>query len=222
LIRSSTIRHLTIAILSILAAALVLPLAAPGRAPAREPRHRCAAATHAERSPRACAHDGRKHGERAHPQARRHHAKHAVARRRPKKRAKTKEIAHRPPAVSQSQPSCEDGSAPVSPRSGSDVCRDGSEPTCEGGAEPVLAGGGSVLICPIAPSSSPDPTPAICEDESAPMRLGDGSFSCEDESEPECEDGSAPLPSGDGSALICNLVPETGPFPTLGNFDSTG
>jgi hypothetical protein len=49
-------------------------------------------------------------------------------------------------------------------------------------------------------------TPATCEDSSAPVRAGDGSFSCDDESEPGCESGSAPTLSSDRSTLICNVA----------------
>ena len=53
-------------------------------------------------------------------------------------------------------------------------------------------------------------TPATCEDGGAPFREEDGSFACEDESEPGCEDGSAPVPSSDGSTLLCS-VDSSGP-----------
>jgi hypothetical protein len=59
---------------------------------------------------------------------------------------------------------------------------------------------------PAAKAKSPagaSPTPATCEDGSLPIREADGSFSCEDESEPSCQDGSIPVPSSDGSALLC-------------------
>ena len=41
--------------------------------------------------------------------------------------------------------------------------------------------------------------PATCEDGSAPVRAGDGSFSCDDESDPDCSNGSIPALSSDGS-----------------------
>ncbi len=46
-------------------------------------------------------------------------------------------------------------------------------------------------------------TPALCEDGSAPPLAGNGSFSCDDESEPACENGSRPVTSSDGSHLVC-------------------
>jgi hypothetical protein len=46
---------------------------------------------------------------------------------------------------------------------------------------------------------------AACEDASAPVRAGDGSFSCRDGSEPTCEDGSSPTLSSDGSTLVCEF-----------------
>jgi hypothetical protein len=48
-------------------------------------------------------------------------------------------------------------------------------------------------------------TPATCEDGSAPVHEEDGSFGCEDESEPGCENGSAPVLSSDGSTLLCSV-----------------
>lgn len=51
--------------------------------------------------------------------------------------------------------------------------------------------------------ATPTTTPAACEDGSAPISAGDGSFSCGDGSEPECEDGSAPTRSADGNSLVC-------------------
>jgi hypothetical protein len=219
---SSAVRRLTILIPASLGALLVLLLAAPGRVGARTPGHRCASVAHAVRAQRACAHArGRRgHAEHQHPAARRRHARHAATRKRAGKRAKSRPIAQTPPAATRPQPSCEDGSKPVSLRDGSFACTDGSEPTCENGAEP--AGGSSALSCPAAPGAGAGPQPAVCEDDSAPLRADDRSFSCGDESEPECEDSSAPVLSGDGSTLLCDPAAETGPFPTPGSFDSTG
>lgn len=53
-------------------------------------------------------------------------------------------------------------------------------------------------------------TPATCEDESQPTRSADGSYSCEDGSEPACEDGSAPVRLTAGGAPMCRLEPEAG------------
>jgi hypothetical protein len=60
---------------------------------------------------------------------------------------------------------------------------------------------------PPAPASQ---TPAICEDGSAPLRAGDGSFSCDDESDPVCENGATPAPSSDGSSLVCAAAGPSG------------
>jgi len=46
-------------------------------------------------------------------------------------------------------------------------------------------------------------TPALCEDGSAPVSEGGGSFSCADESEPACSNGSAPVLSSNGQKLLC-------------------
>jgi hypothetical protein len=50
--------------------------------------------------------------------------------------------------------------------------------------------------------------PAYCEDGSAPLRAGDGSFSCDDGSEPECEDGATPTASRNGKSLVCLVTTE--------------
>jgi hypothetical protein len=54
-----------------------------------------------------------------------------------------------------------------------------------------------------ATPASPSHVPAVCEDASAPVRGADGSFSCEDGSEPACRDGSDPAPSSKGAAPLC-------------------
>ncbi len=50
---------------------------------------------------------------------------------------------------------------------------------------------------------SHQPATARCEDGSAPALADEGSFSCEDGSEPECEDGATPTPASDGRSLVC-------------------
>jgi hypothetical protein len=50
---------------------------------------------------------------------------------------------------------------------------------------------------------------AQCEDGSAPVRAGDGSFSCDDGSEPECESGATPTPSRNGKSLLCPTPAES-------------
>ena len=50
--------------------------------------------------------------------------------------------------------------------------------------------------------------PAHCEDASLPVRASDGSFSCDDGSEPECEDGATPTPSRNGKSLVCAVLSE--------------
>jgi hypothetical protein len=63
-----------------------------------------------------------------------------------------------------------------------------------------------------APSETlPALAAASCEDGSAPVREGNGSFSCADGSEPECEDGSTPTRSGNGKSLLCPVIGEAGP-----------
>jgi hypothetical protein len=48
------------------------------------------------------------------------------------------------------------------------------------------------------------PVAARCENGSVPTSVGEGSFSCEDGSEPECENGATPTPSSDGTTLLCS------------------
>lgn len=50
--------------------------------------------------------------------------------------------------------------------------------------------------------------PALCEDASTPVRTADGSFSCDDGSEPACEDGATPTRSANGRSLVCALADE--------------
>jgi hypothetical protein len=50
--------------------------------------------------------------------------------------------------------------------------------------------------------------PAHCEDGSLPVRASDGSFACDDGSEPECEDGATPTPSRNGKSLVCAVLSE--------------
>lgn len=57
--------------------------------------------------------------------------------------------------------------------------------------------------------SGQTPTAARCEDGSAPTRTGEGSFSCEDGSEPECEDGATPTPAPGGQGLLCPVSSES-------------
>jgi hypothetical protein len=54
-----------------------------------------------------------------------------------------------------------------------------------------------------AASRAHAPAPALCEDGSAPVNEGGGSFSCADESEPACSNGSAPVLSSNGQKLLC-------------------
>ncbi len=49
---------------------------------------------------------------------------------------------------------------------------------------------------------------AQCEDGSAPVRAADGSFSCDDGSEPGCEGGATPASSRNGKSLLCPVAAE--------------
>jgi hypothetical protein len=69
------------------------------------------------------------------------------------------------------------------------------------------------------PSAIPAQPPATCEDAAMPIHGSDGSYSCEDGSEPECEDGSSPTLSS-ASTLVCVGPPAT--EPPAEEFDSDG
>lgn len=56
------------------------------------------------------------------------------------------------------------------------------------------------------------PTPALCEDASAPVRAG-GEFACQDGSEPGCEDGSEPTASSAGGVPLCPAAQGPPPGP---------
>jgi hypothetical protein len=103
-----------------------------------------------------------------------------------------------------SEPSCEDGTAPVRARDGSLSCDDGSEPICEDGLPPALSGSPSTPVCEGGQDGSGGEEPA-CEDGSVPLPDGEGSYICEDGSEPICADG-VPVVGADGS-LACGPGP---------------
>jgi hypothetical protein len=57
--------------------------------------------------------------------------------------------------------------------------------------------------------AAPKPTPALCDDGSAPARAaGGGEYACEDGSAPFCEDGSEPIEPSSGSAPVCRVSKE--------------
>jgi hypothetical protein len=63
-------------------------------------------------------------------------------------------------------------------------------------------------------AAAPRLAPASCEDETTPVRQSNGSFACDDGSEPACEDESSPIRSG--HALACVIPPGTSPSPSPG------
>jgi hypothetical protein len=58
-----------------------------------------------------------------------------------------------------------------------------------------------------APKQAPT-SPASCEDGSTPVRARNGSFACDDGSEPECEDGATPTLSSNRKSLVCAATDE--------------
>jgi hypothetical protein len=207
-----------------LAAVLALPLAmltivallalspqAMAHAPKAHAHKACSAAAraHSKRIARVCAesrHASRSHKGKAHLKGngKAHHAKHA-AKAKPGVRKAAKGKLKTPAGVVKSPATCEDGSVPVLESDGYFSCGDESEPGCENGAIPMLSANGARLICGIAPKEVSAPAEAACEDGSTPGQAGDGTFSCDDESEPTCENGSEPTLSSDGTTLLCNV-----------------
>lgn len=181
-----------------LAIALVL-LAVPGRTLAAGSQHACKASkTRSGTAVRVCAGATRRHGSHRRSKTKKHHAKHAAAKH--KATSRVRHTASTPSnAATVANPVCEDATDPVAAGHGSFACDDGSEPACENGSEPTLSN--NRLICPV--ESEADSSSAVCEDESAPVRAGDGSYSCDDGSEPLCQDGAMPTFSNNGSTLIC-------------------
>jgi hypothetical protein len=74
------------------------------------------------------------------------------------------------------------------------------------------------LVSGKAPSGAPL-VPATCEDGSAPQRVGDEIFECEDGSEPRCESGSSLTLSSDGATLLCAPGAQTVPSSGEGTCD---
>lgn len=167
-------------------------------------------ATHLKHGTHACvqakgaakpAHKGKAHARaHAHLNVKGHHSRHGA------KKGKEKAARKKPPAHSQGPAECEDGSTPVNEGGGSFSCADESEPECLNGSVPVLSSNHSALVCEVK-AGAPSQSAAVCEDGSAPIRAGDGSFSCVDESQPVCEDGSVPTPSSSGTTLVCGAEP---------------
>jgi hypothetical protein len=146
-----------------------------------------------------CAGATRRHRSHGRSKAKKHHAEHAASRH--KATSRVRHTASTPPSnvASVADPVCEDATDPVAAGQGSFTCDDGSEPACEDGSEPTLSN--NRLICPVEPEA--DSNSALCEDETAPLRAGNGSYSCDDGSEPLCQDGAIPTVSRSGSTLIC-------------------
>jgi hypothetical protein len=204
-------RRLAILLSAALAvAALALLLARPSATLGQGARAGCSTSTsHPTHGMRACATRG--HKTHARRKTKKRHIKHAVAKKNAKNRS-----AGRSAAPAQPPATCEDAAMPIRGSDGSYSCEDGSEPECASGAEPTPSSGFK-LLCPV--ESDPVTTPATCEDESTPLQDGDGSYSCEDGSEPECEDGSSPTLSS-VSTLVCVAPPTT--EPPAEEFDSEG
>jgi hypothetical protein len=162
-------------------------------------------AAHLKRGAGACARakrasrPARKSEAHSRSKAKGHHSKRSKKRKHKTKAARGKATSR---AHALAPALCEDGSAPVKEGRGSFSCDDESEPACSNGSTPVLSSNAETLVCAVKASGS-GVTEAVCEDGSAPVPAGEGSFACDDESMPVCEDGSEPAPSSSGSTLVC-------------------
>jgi hypothetical protein len=185
--------------------AIVVLLALSGQARADTHNAACSSA-HSRHGARACAQS--KHASSSHKgkvKGKGHHPKHAAkSKGAAKKKAATKGKLKLPAGTIKTPAICEDGSTPVRESDGFFSCDDESEPGCENGSTPMLSSNGRSLVCGPAPKGS-SLTEAACEDGSTPNLAADGSFSCDDESEPSCENGSEPILSSDSSHLLCNV-----------------
>lgn len=179
--------------------ALAMPLALSPQASAQTRKGACkpSAAHHVKHGAQACAKPRHKTRPHARANTRGRHAKHKPARSGHRPTAKPQTVAGRIAAA------CEDGSTPQLEGDGSFSCGDGSEPGCESGAATTPSGDGSTLLCDSSPASSSGLPEAVCLDGNTPLLSGDGSFSCQDGSEPTCEPGASAAPSSDGSVLLC-------------------
>jgi hypothetical protein len=201
-------RSLTAVIAAALSMATIfLLLLLSPQAQAHNPACRAPLATHLKHGTHACvqakgaakpAHRGKAHP-RAHPNVKGHHSRHGA------KKGKKKAARKKAPAHSQTPAVCENGSIPVN-EGGSFACADESEPECPNGSAPVLSSNHSALVCEVK-AGAPSQSEAVCEDGSAPIQAGDGSFSCVDESQPVCENGSVPTLSSSGTTLVCGAEP---------------
>ncbi len=184
--------------------ALLLALSPQAMAQARRASCPSGLTAHSKRGSSACARarllsrPSRKSRGHSDSKVKGHHSKHSKkGKHKTKAKSKATSGTHAlTPAL------CEDGSAPANEGGGSFSCADESEPTCSNGSTPVLSSNGQKLLCAVKAGGSAQ-TEAVCEDGSAPVPAGQGSFSCDDESMPVCEDGSIPAPSSSGSTLVC-------------------
>ena len=191
--------------LSMATAGALLALSPQAMAQAHSAACTSSVTAHPKRGAHACTRaagtsSSRKSKTHARSKAKGHHSKHA---KKHKRKAKTKAKKHATSAAKSPTPAvCEDGSAPVNDGGGVFTCADESEPMCSNGSTPVLSSNRASLVCGVNASGSGS-TEATCEDGSAPVRASDGSFFCDDESQPVCEDGSTPVVSSSGLTLVC-------------------
>lgn len=188
---------------ALLLAALASSLLRPAPSWAQGSSAACVSrAAHPAARDRVCT--ARKHNSHAKAKAKRHHAKHVVAK---NKKSKRKSGVHASATPAPTPAVCEDASSPMRESEGFYACADGSEPICTNGSEPVAASKGSGPVCPTAPSATFEWDEASCEDGSAPSGA---SYACEDGSQPECEDGTQPVLSDDATTFACTAYGSPG------------
>ncbi|HLL93047.1 MAG TPA: hypothetical protein VK252_08920, partial [Solirubrobacteraceae bacterium] len=65
----------------------------------------------------------------------------------------------------------------------------------------------STLLCAATVGAGRESGSAlVCQDGSLPIVGANGSYTCDDGSEPECEEGSDPVLSSDGSTIVCQVA----------------
>jgi hypothetical protein len=195
--------------------ALLTLLLLPAPAPAQTHKTSCStSSTHPKRGAHACRKPARKVTA---------HVRHAKKQKRSSRsHAKTLPGSKAPGSASLIPASCEDGSEPVRKANGSRACADGSEASCEDGSDPRTGAGGILLChapaatsgagecedgtatpCPAGGEGSAETTPAGCEDGSAALATGSGTYACRGDVGPSCLEGSSPSFSSDGLSFVC-------------------
>jgi hypothetical protein len=195
--RTSAPRIARLAVLGVCAAAMLLLALATG-AQARQATCSAAAAHRAAHGTHACTQSRRHHKGPAH-----HARKHA--------RGHTKGDGAGSSGAHEA-PTCEDGSSATHSGSATPTCADGSEPRCALDATPSFASDGSVIYCTpsketgstFGEGGAPEAALTPCADGTLANANGEGSYVCDDASEPHCPAGYVLTLTETGDALACD------------------